>query len=29
MNEEVSRDMPGKADGMDSGVDSIDWVMHI
>ena len=29
MNEEVSRDMTGKADGMNQGVDSRDGVMHI
>ena len=27
MNEEVSRDMTGEADGMNQGVDSRDWVM--
>ena len=29
MNEEVSRDMTGEADGMNQGVDSRDEVMHI
>ena len=29
MNEEVSRDMTGEADGKYQGVDSRDWVMHI
>ena len=29
MNEEVSRDMTGEADGMNQGVDSGDGVMHI
>ena len=29
MNEEVSRDMTGEADGMNLGVDSRDGVMHI
>ena len=29
MNEEVSRDMTGEADGMNQGVDSRDGVMHI
>ena len=29
MNEEVSRDMTGKADRMNQGVDSRDGVMHI
>ena len=29
MNEEVSRDMTGEADGMNKGVDSRDGVMHI
>jgi len=29
VNEEVSRDMTGKADGMNQGVDSRDGVMHI
>ena len=29
MNEEVSRDMTGEADGMKQGVDSRDGVMHI
>jgi len=29
MSEEVSRDMTGKADGMNQGVDSRDGVMHI
>jgi len=29
MNEEVSRDMTGAADGMNQGVDSRDGVMHI
>ena len=28
MNEEVSRDMTGEADGMNQGVDSRDGVMH-
>ena len=29
MNEEVSRDMTGEADGMNQGVDTRDGVMHI
>ena len=29
MNEEVSRDMTGEADGMNQGVDSRDGVTHI
>jgi len=29
VNEEVSRDMTGEADGMNQGVDSRDWMMHI
>ena len=29
MNEEVSRDMTGEADGKNPGVDSTDGVMHI
>ena len=29
MNEEVSRDMTGEADGMNQGVDSKDGVVHI
>ena len=29
MNEEVSRDMTGDADGKNQGVDSRDGVMHI
>ena len=29
MNEEVSRDMTGEADGKNPGVDSTDAVMHI
>jgi len=29
VNEEVSRDMTGEADGMNQGVDSRDEVMHI
>jgi len=29
VNEEVSRDMTGEADGMNQGVDSIDGMMHI
>ena len=29
MNEEVSRDMTGEADGINEGVDSRDGVMHI
>ena len=29
MNEEVSRDMTGEADGMNQGVDSRDGVMHL
>ena len=29
MNEEVSRDMTGEADGMNQGVDSRDGVMHV
>ena len=29
MNEEVSRDMTGEADGMNQGVDYRDGVMHI
>jgi len=29
VNEEVSRDMTGKADGKNQGVDSRDEVMHI
>ena len=29
MNEEVSRDMTGEADGMNLGVDSRDGLMHI
>jgi len=29
VNEEVSRDMTGEADGMNPGVDSRDGVMHI
>ena len=29
MNEEVSRDVTGEADGMNQGVDSRDRVMHI
>ena len=29
MNEEVSRDMSGEADGKNPGVDSTDGVMHI
>ena len=29
MNEEVSRDITGEADGMNQGVDSRDGVMHI
>ena len=29
MNEEVSRDMTGEADGMNQGVDSRDGVIHI
>ena len=29
MNEEVSRDMTGEADGKNQGVDSRDWVMLI
>ena len=29
MNEEVSRDMTGEADGKNLGVDSTDGVMHI
>ena len=29
MNEEVSRDMTGEADGMNQEVDSTDGVMHI
>ena len=29
MNEEMSRDMTGEADGMNQGVDSRDRVMHI
>ena len=29
MNEEVSRDMTGEADGMNRGVDSRDGVIHI
>ena len=29
MNEEVSRDVTGEADGMNQGVDSRDGVMHI
>jgi len=29
VNEEVSRDMTGEADGMNQGIDSRDGVMHI
>jgi len=29
VNEEMSRDMTGEADGMNQGVDSRDRVMHI
>jgi len=29
VNEEVSRDVTGEADGMNQGVDSRDRVMHI
>ena len=29
MNEEMSRDVTGEADGMNQGVDSRDGVMHI
>jgi len=29
VNEEVSRDMTGEADGMNQGVDSTDGLMHI
>jgi len=29
VNEEVSRDMTGEAEGMNQGVDSRDGVMHI
>jgi len=29
VNEEVSQDMTGEADGMNQGVDSRDGVMHI
>jgi len=29
VNEEVSRDVTGEADGMNQGVDSRDGVMHI
>jgi len=29
VNEEVSRDVTGEADGMNRGVDSRDGVMHI
>ena len=29
MNEEVTRDVTGEADGMNQGVDSRDGVMHI
>jgi len=29
VNEEVSRDMTGEADGMNQGVDSRDGVMHL
>ena len=29
MNEEVSRDVTGEADGMNQGVDARDGVMHI
>jgi len=29
VNEEVSRDMTGEADGINEGVDSRDGVMHI
>jgi len=29
LNEEVSRDVTGEADGMNQGVDSRDRVMHI
>ena len=29
MNEEVSRDMTGEADGVNEGVDSRDGVMHL
>jgi len=29
VNEKVSRDMTGEADGMNQGVDSRDGVMHI
>jgi len=29
VNEEVSRNMTGEADGMNQGVDSRDGVMHI
>jgi len=29
VNEEVSRDMTGEADGKNQGVDSTDGVMHI
>jgi len=29
VNEEVSRDMTGEADGMNQGVDSRDGVLHI
>jgi len=29
VNEDVSRDVTGEADGMNQGVDSIDGVMHI
>ena len=29
MNEEVSRDMTGEADGMNQGVDSTDGVMQV
>ena len=29
MNEEVSRDMTGEADGMNQEVDSSDGVMHL
>jgi len=29
VNEEVSRDMTGEADGMNQGVDSRDEMMHI
>ena len=29
MNDEVSRDMTGEADGMNQGVDSRDGVMYI